>query len=81
MQVLRRPWGRRVTPSPFLKKRNVCHAQPTLALRRLNAVLGLTGCFTPEQRAPMDFTFFWTKTGHWEGRDFQVGIDMGGEGA
>jgi glucoamylase len=26
----------------------------------------------PEQRAPARFTFFWTKTGNWEGRDFQV---------
>ncbi len=26
------------------------------------------------QRAPLRFTFFWTDAGHWEGRDFQVGI-------
>ena len=28
---------------------------------------------SPEQRAPIRFTFHWTTTGHWEGRDFQVG--------
>jgi len=33
---------------------------------------------SPEQRAPIRFTFFWTTVGHWEGRDFQVGI--GGAG-
>ena len=33
------------------------------------------------QRAPVRFTFFWTTAGHWEGRDFQVGIEMGGEEA
>ena len=32
----------------------------------------------PEQRAPIRFTFFWTAAGHWEGRDFQVGVDVGG---
>ena len=26
----------------------------------------------PEQRAPARFTFFWIKTGNWEGRDYQV---------
>lgn len=26
------------------------------------------------QCAPIRFTFFWTAGGHWEGRDFQVGI-------
>ena len=26
----------------------------------------------PEQRASARFTFFWTKTGNWEGRDFKV---------
>jgi glucoamylase len=25
------------------------------------------------QKAPIRFTFFWTTTGHWEGKDFQVG--------
>ena len=35
---------------------------------------------SPEQRAPVRFTFFWTAAGHWEGQDFQVGIDMGGSG-
>ena len=29
---------------------------------------------SPGQRAPIRFTFFWTTAGHWEGRDFQVGI-------
>lgn len=33
---------------------------------------------SPGQRAPVRFTFFWTTVGHWEGRDFQVGI--GGAG-
>jgi hypothetical protein len=28
-----------------------------------------------EQKAPVRFTFFWTTGGHWEGRDFQVGLD------
>ncbi len=28
------------------------------------------------QRAPVRFTFFWKMTDHWEGRDFQVAIDM-----
>ena len=28
-----------------------------------------------EQKAPVRFTFFWTTAVHWEGRDFQVGID------
>ncbi len=26
------------------------------------------------QCAPVRFTFFWTKTGSWEGRDFKVGV-------
>jgi glucoamylase len=26
----------------------------------------------PEQRAPVRFTFFWTKANRWEGRDFKV---------
>jgi glucoamylase len=30
------------------------------------------------QHAPIRFTFFWTTVGRWEGRDFQVGVDMGG---
>jgi glucoamylase len=29
---------------------------------------------TPEQTAPIRFTFFWKISGHWEGRDFAVGI-------
>jgi glucoamylase len=29
-----------------------------------------------EQRAPLRFTFFWTAGEHWEGRDFQVAIDL-----
>jgi glucoamylase len=28
----------------------------------------------PGQRAPVRFTFFWTDTGHWEGKDYQVSI-------
>jgi glucoamylase len=32
---------------------------------------------SPAQRAPIRFAFFWTTAGHWEGRDFQVAIDMG----
>jgi glucoamylase len=28
----------------------------------------------PEQKEPIRFTFFWTTTQTWEGRDFQVGI-------
>ena len=35
---------------------------------------------SPGQRAPVRFTFFWTIVGHWEGRDFQVAIDMGEKG-
>lgn len=31
-----------------------------------------------EQRAPVRFTFFWPNAAHWEGRDFQVGIDSSG---
>lgn len=31
-----------------------------------------------EQLAPLRFTFFWTISGHWEGRDFEVRIDPGG---
>ncbi len=34
----------------------------------------------PGQKAPVRFTFFWTTVGHWEGRDFQVGIDEEGRG-
>ena len=34
---------------------------------------------SPEQRAPIRFTFFWTTVGHWEGRDFQVGIGGAGQ--
>jgi glucoamylase len=30
----------------------------------------------PEQRAPIRFTFFWTTTERWEGRDFQVGVAL-----
>jgi glucoamylase len=29
----------------------------------------------PEQKAPVRFTFFWTTSGRWEGRDFRVGIE------
>ena len=32
------------------------------------------------QKAPVRFTFFWTTAGHWEGRDFQVDIDIAGRG-
>src|SRR5207245_4906415 len=32
------------------------------------------------QKAPVRFTFFWTAVEHWEGRDFQVGVD-GREGS
>ena len=35
----------------------------------------------PEQRAPIRFTFFWTAARHWEGRDFQVDVDVGGSGS
>jgi len=35
---------------------------------------------SPEQRAPLCFTFFWTQAGRWEGRDFQVAIDRRGSG-
>ncbi len=28
------------------------------------------------QRGPIRFTFFWSSTGNWEGRDFQVGVDV-----
>jgi glucoamylase len=31
----------------------------------------------PAERAPLRFTFFWTAAGHWEGRDFQVGVTNG----
>jgi glucoamylase len=31
-----------------------------------------------EQKAPIRFDFFWTAAGHWEGRDFLVGIDSDG---
>ena len=31
------------------------------------------------QKAPVRFTFFWTAAEHWEGRDFQVGVEMGGK--
>jgi glucoamylase len=31
---------------------------------------------SPQQRAPIRFTFLWTAVGHWEGRDFQVDIDV-----
>jgi glucoamylase len=30
----------------------------------------------PEQRAPVRFSFFWARTGRWEGRDSQVGIEQ-----
>jgi glucoamylase len=30
---------------------------------------------SPEQRAPLSFTFFWKNASRWEGRDFQVGIN------
>jgi glucoamylase len=29
----------------------------------------------PGQRAPVRFTFFWTSSRRWEGRDFQVGVE------
>ena len=35
---------------------------------------------SPDQQAPIRFTFFWTAAGHWEGRDFQVDIDIAGRG-
>ena len=31
------------------------------------------------QKAPVRFTFFWTTAEHWEGRDFQVGVETGGK--
>jgi hypothetical protein len=31
------------------------------------------------QKAPVRFAFFWTTTGHWEGREFQVGIRAAGK--
>lgn len=30
---------------------------------------------SPEQRAPVRFSFFWTTVGRWEGRDFLVAIN------
>jgi hypothetical protein len=33
----------------------------------------------PDQEAPLRFTFLWTETGQWEGRDFMVSIDGGRE--
>jgi glucoamylase len=30
----------------------------------------------PGQRAPIRFTFFWTAGQRWEGRDFQVAVDL-----
>lgn len=35
----------------------------------------------PGQRGPLCFTFFWTKTGNWEGRNFEVRIEPGGGAA
>lgn len=29
----------------------------------------------PSQRAPLRFTFFWTKIGQWEGRDYEVTVE------
>ncbi len=29
----------------------------------------------PTQRAPVRFTFFWTNTGQWEGRDYTVVVE------
>jgi len=29
----------------------------------------------PEQRAPIRFTFFWSESGRWEGKDFQVQVE------
>jgi hypothetical protein len=34
---------------------------------------------SPDQRAPICFTFFWTTAGHWEGRDFEVCVRAAGE--
>ncbi|HEX5270365.1 MAG TPA: hypothetical protein VFW33_07760, partial [Gemmataceae bacterium] len=34
----------------------------------------------PGQVAPVRFTFFWTKTGNWEGRDFKVCVSSPGQG-
>ena len=31
----------------------------------------------PGQQAPIRFTFFWTKSGRWEGQDFEVGVAPG----
>ena len=28
----------------------------------------------PDQRAPIRFTFFWTQTNQWEGRDYEVAV-------
>jgi glucoamylase len=28
----------------------------------------------PAQQAPVRFTFFWTESAHWEGRDYQVAV-------
>lgn len=34
---------------------------------------------SPEQLAPIRFSFFWTAVGRWEGRDFQVGVNDAGQ--
>jgi glucoamylase len=28
------------------------------------------------QRPPIRFTFFWTATDHWEGRDYEIAVDQ-----
>jgi len=30
----------------------------------------------PQQRAPIRFTFYWTKAGQWEGKDYAVAIEQ-----
>jgi len=32
---------------------------------------------SPDQEAPLRFTFFWTEPGRWEGQDFAVAMDRG----
>jgi hypothetical protein len=34
----------------------------------------------PRQTAPLSFTFYWTRAGHWEGRNFDVTTEEEGHG-
>lgn len=50
------------------------HVTDTTAAATAIAIYYVDIGIAPDQRAPIRFTFFWTATGQWEGKDFAVVI-------